>query len=337
MVLCVVLGKFRWVFPVVFTFLIYRSGASLLGIVVGSIILSALYFVYVVPIVMNVGAMVALLMEPIPWVETVASSAKIGRIFKVRFSSFLASNYVEFYTASFALSLALVRFLFPDVYPTSDVPVGRRLAALGTLLLLNAITRLVMLWCQSPRGGAPSIILLRRFHREISEPARSALVPILSVYGEVKTIGDPSYKNADPINVDWAPYGEAVVLSQTPVWRDFVPEQIEASDLVVIDVGDVSKALAWELARCLEMKRGRVLLVAPIKHLMWARGTVLDNLINALAPHVGDPTKARELLRYTMRPLPYTEDSSNIVFSWRAYRYFCQLSKESVTSAKAAE
>jgi len=335
---CVVLGRLRWVCPVVFAFLIYRFGASLAGIAVGTAILSVLYFTYVVPIAMSTGAMAVLLMEPMPWIETVAGTARIGRIFKARFSSFLASNYVEFYTASLALSAALASFLFPDVSPWSDAPLGRKLAVVGILVSLNAVTRLIMLWCQSPRSGAPSMILLRRFHSEVSAPAKSALVPILSAYGKVKTVGDPSYESFEPINVDGAPYGEAVVLPQIPKWTAFVIDQIEASDLVVVDVSDMSDSLGWELAQCLEMKLGRVLFVASIKHLMWARGTLLDSLVNALAPHVGhDPKRARDLLRCTMRPMPYTVDSSNIVFAWRVYRYFSKLSKEAATSAMTAE
>ena len=94
------------------------------------------------------------------------------------------------------------------------------------------------------------------------------------------------------------------------------------ADLVVVDITNLSRSIAWELAEAVR-SRGfqRIILVGTIKYLFSNEGRqIKDNLQQELMKILGEAA-AEQTIKALALPLPYSDDLSNAIFAWRICRW----------------
>ncbi len=170
------------------------------------------------------------------------------------------------------------------------------------------------------RGQRRKILLLRRFDRHLSSQAKSVLRPALAAYGTVETAEDQTLRDADDgYRLPGAPRPAPLeTFSTTDRWTEDVERKIAETDLIVMDISEISPALAWEFLQAVRRSEPRpLILVASIRYLAAKRSAVFRDFVNQLK-NLSDEAEA--LLASVEPPLAYSHSLLNVVFTVQLYR-----------------
>jgi hypothetical protein len=176
-------------------------------------------------------------------------------------------------------------------------------------------------------GRGRKILLLRRFDRHLSSEAKRVLAPVLTAYGEVETVNDKTLREAHDL---WPPEGVPTsaplkAFSTTDRWPEDVKRKIAEADLIVMDVSDISAAIAWEFLQCVRHSEPRpIILVASARYLAAKRSAVFHEFVNELK---GLSDDAESMLTSVHPPLAYSRSLVNLVFTVQLYRYIRRLTQ----------
>jgi len=164
------------------------------------------------------------------------------------------------------------------------------------------------------------ILLLRRFDRDVSKAVKRGLVPALTAYGEVTTVRDASFDRVIVPHADQMPtlLPPSDLTFSNESWMEGVKAQIAESDLIVVDVSEISAAVAWEFLQTVSHSHGvPIILVSSAWHLGKHRSSLFRSFVGELAKQADD---AEATLRSLEAPLTYSPSFINVVFSVRLYR-----------------
>jgi hypothetical protein len=221
------------------------------------------------------------------------------------------SNFSEAYVVVYLASLALARLTIwrgPDALQQ-----WTWFASIASVILTC-----VFLYGQRKRGR--NILLLRRFDRAVSLDVKKGLVPTLAAYGEVTTAKDGTFDRAYVPQLEGLPQSRpASVLSfAREEWQEDVRKQIAQADLIVIDMSEISAAVAWEFLQSVRRSEPcPIILVSSARHLATNRSTLFRGVVSELNGYADD---AESLVRSLEPPVAYSRSIINVVFSVRLYR-----------------
>jgi hypothetical protein len=183
-------------------------------------------------------------------------------------------------------------------------------------------------------GQGRKILLLRRFDSHLSRQAARVLNPALRAYGEVTTAEDKTLREARNAWVSQLPgFPRSTPLETfktTDEWHVDVKRRIAESDLIVIDVSEMSHWLAWEYLQSTRSNEERpTILVASAGYLAANRSALFREFLKELKSLSDD---AESLLASVEPPLAYSGSLANVVFTVRLYRRIRRLARlQSVT------
>jgi hypothetical protein len=178
-------------------------------------------------------------------------------------------------------------------------------------------------------GRGRKILLLRRFDRYLAQKAVRVLNPALRAYGEVITVEDKTLRKArNPFVPQMPGFPRSAPLetfTTTDEWQTEVNRRIAESDLIVIDVSEMSHWLAWEYLQSARSNEPRpIILVASTAYLSANRSALFRDFLKELKSLSGD---AESLLASIEPPLAYSSSLANVVFTVRLYRRIRRLAR----------
>jgi hypothetical protein len=193
---------------------------------------------------------------------------------------------------------------------------------------------LVLIFRYRQTGQGRKILLLRRFDSHLSRKAVRVLNPALRAYGEVITAEDKTLREARNALVPQLPgfprSAPLETFKNTDEWHEDVKRRIAESDLIVIDVSEMSHWLAWEYLQSTRSNDPRpTILVASAGYLAANRSALFREFLKELKSLSDD---AESLLASIEPPLAYSGSLANVVFTVRLYRRIRRLARlQSVT------
>jgi hypothetical protein len=176
------------------------------------------------------------------------------------------------------------------------------------------------------KGQGRKILLLRRFDSHLSSEAKDVLNPTLIAYGKVETADDKTLHEGFDLQTPGLPDSEPVeVFVTTGKWQEEVKKKIAESDLIVMDMSEISPALAWEFFQSVRHSEPRpIILVASARYLAAKRSTAFRDFVNKLK---GLSDDAEALLASVEPPLAYSRSLVNLIFTVQLYRRIRRLAQ----------
>jgi hypothetical protein len=193
-------------------------------------------------------------------------------------------------------------------------------------------------------------ILLRKFENERqSNMLRNVVSPALGAYGKLVTLSDTSYEEgreprigqqevADSVKDTFAQV-EGVIRNKNQEWKLQVHEAILASDLVVVDVTQMTGSLGWEIAEALTLHDPEsVLLICSLEGYTWEKLSLASTILARLDHEWRERGGAQQLglrFRRVLPPLVYTTYPSSLIFRLRLVGRLAEFLATRRTSASA--
>jgi len=170
--------------------------------------------------------------------------------------------------------------------------------------------------------------LLRRFFAEEQARLLRAIVsPTLGAYAQITTLTDPAYsggrerpltrqQEAAESLKDLLAHADRMITSSDSTWRHTVSDALRTSNLVAIDVTEITPSIAWEIAESLSHHRPEcILLLCNIEGYAADKLRLASTIEAVIAEELAKrPQSVMERFHHLPPPLMYCNFPASLVF-----------------------